>query len=127
MGIKRAMSTNKLSHQATILVVRNVDDSIQFYSEKLGFECFFRWENPSTYAVLKRDNIAIHLASGENLSDPNKSASIYIFCHDVKGVYEEFKSKGVEFHEPLNSTDYGMIEFVIIDTDDNKIVFGQGN
>lgn len=114
-----------LSHQATILPVGNVENSITFYTSKLGFICTFKWEEPTTYAVLKRDGITINMTLEEGM--PNKDhASIYIFCHDVQSVYEEFRNKGVVFEEKLRTTDYGMNEFVILDADKNKLVFGQG-
>ncbi|GMN09564.1 hypothetical protein MTsPCn9_16070 [Croceitalea sp. MTPC9] len=114
-----------LSHQATILPVSNVENSIIYYTTKLGFTCSFKWEIPASYAVLKRDGITINLTLEEKIKDL-ENASICIFCHDVITVYEEYLKKGVAFAEQLNSTDYSMNEFVIVDIDNNKIIFGQG-
>jgi hypothetical protein len=116
---------SKLSHQATILPVSNVEYSIAYYTKKLGFICTFKWEKPASYAVLKRDGITINLNLQEEQNDIGH-ASIYIFCHDIKSLYKEYKSNDVVFEEKLNSTDYGMNEFAVKDLDNNRLIFGQG-
>ena len=117
---------SKLSHHATILPVSNVENSITYYTAKLGFTCSFKWEEPPSYAVLKRDGITINISLQENPHHTDM-ASMYIFCYDVKSIYKEYRNNNVVFEEELNSTDYGMREFVILDIDHNKLVFGQGD
>ncbi|MCD2260192.1 VOC family protein [Psychroserpens luteolus] len=118
------MQQKLLSHQATILPVSSVEDSIIYYTSKLDFSCVFKWDEPASYAVLKRDEITINLTLSKNPLDLD-NASVYIFCYNIRLVYQEYVNNEVIFEEKLSSTDYGMNEFVISDPDNNKLVFGQ--
>ncbi len=114
-----------LSHHATILPVNDMEGTLDFYTTQLGFECTFRWETPTTYAVLKRDGVSIHISLQDYPVEAPKNVSLYIFCHDVAQTYREFSDKKVNFYEPLNTTDYQMKEFIILDPNGFKIGFGQ--
>ena len=115
----------KLSHHATILPVNEIEPSLRFYVDLLGFTCTFTWEDPVSYAVLKRDGVSIHLSLQDQPVQVAESTSCYVFCHDVEALSEEFKAKGIAFHEPLNTTDYRMKEFAVKDPEGHKVCFGQ--
>lgn len=91
------------SHAATVLAVANVGHSLAYYENKLGFTYNFRWNDPMDYAVLKRDDISIHLTNKDNAESVLKNRiSIYIFVHDVDAVYHEFSEKNVTIHTLLS-------------------------
>ncbi len=118
------MNKDAIAHAATILGTVDVPGSIDFYQSKLGFECTFSWENPPTYAVLKRGETSIHLAEREK-SVITDGPVIYIFCNDIEGLYEEFCSRQIDILEPLSDlADYGMREIVIKDNNGYKMIFG---
>ncbi|WP_235298047.1 glyoxalase superfamily protein [Portibacter marinus] len=111
-----------LSHQASVFPCIDMQLTLDFYHDKLGFIPSYLHGNPITYAVLKREGITINL----NLtSEFLEKSTIYIFCHNVKEVYNEYTKKEVSFFETLNTTDYGMQEFVVLDPNQNKLIFGQ--
>lgn len=112
------------SHHATILPVSNIQGSLKFYTQKLGFTCTFKWDDPPTYAVLKRGGVSVHLALHEEVMIA-KNVRAYTFCHNVEAVYKEFQEQGVSFHEPLSKMDYGMQEFSLKDLDGHILAFGQ--
>ena len=116
----------KLSHFAIQFPVIDIDHAINWYTDKLGFECTFRWGSPVEYAVLKRDEaVSIHLVSEEAtvLIDPRV---IYVFCYNVDEVYKEFKEKGVDIAREITAHEYGMRDFEVIDPSGHKLVFGTG-
>jgi catechol 2,3-dioxygenase-like lactoylglutathione lyase family enzyme len=116
-----------ISHSATILPCANLEESISFYREKLGFRLTFTWEDPVSYAVLKLgDSISIHLVS----KDPNHitctlHTSVCIFSHDIDALYLEYKNRDVPISNPLALQEYGMKEFDITDPDGHILAFGQ--
>ncbi len=114
------------SHFATVLQVRDISTSIQFYRDKLGFEVTFEWNNPVDYAVLKRGTVSIHLAHDSTIVGKIRPyTSIYVFVYDVDAVYNEFVDKKVSIHNPIGDRAYGMRDFDITDPDGFMISFGR--
>lgn len=117
----------QFSHASTIFPSSDIQQSIAFYTQKLGFTLNFEWGDPVSYAVLKKEEVGLHLS----LSDPGASHQasgnrLYIFVYDVETLYTEFKARGVEILEPLTKHEYGMKDFSIHDPDKNLLIFGQG-
>ena len=53
------MGKPKFEQVTPILSVRDVDASIAYYLEKLGFEESWHWGHPTTFGGVSRDNIEI--------------------------------------------------------------------
>ena len=58
-----------ISHAATVLPVSNLQEALTYYTEKLGFEVNFLLHEPPNYAVLKLNEVSIHLSQ---VDDPSK-------------------------------------------------------
>lgn len=108
---------------ATTFHVSNLDDSVRYYTEVLGFSERFRFGD---YAGVEFGDVQIHLSGPKST---NKKAigqgSIYIFCDDVDAYYAEVTAKGAITQAPPKDYDYGMRDFVIEDPDTNLIGIGQ--
>ena len=104
----------------------DLDGTIAFYTEKLGFTCSHhepQWE----WAQLVRDNIRI-MVSGLNHHagdrDPGFTGSLYITCDNVDQLWAECKDHVVISYPP-EEFEYGMREFGIHDNNGYLIQFGQ--
>jgi hypothetical protein len=99
------------------------------YKDKLGFECLGTWRNPPHYAIVARDQHAIHFRCAEPAERrPEKYSEelldAYIFIEDADALYAEYASKGVEFtREPANMPWHSR-EFVVKDCDGRLLAFG---
>jgi uncharacterized glyoxalase superfamily protein PhnB len=114
------------SHAATVLAVANMEQSLEYYENKLGFTCNFKWNDPIDYAVLKRGEVSIHLTIRDDSESISKDrTSIYIFVHDVDAVYQEFSDKKVTINTPVGDREYRMREFEVRDPDGYIIGFGK--
>ncbi|MEM9260112.1 MAG: VOC family protein, partial [Bacteroidota bacterium] len=60
------MSRNNVSHAAIVLSVQDIQASIAFYRDKLGFDLTFSWGDPTNYAVLKTGEVSVHLSEDDN-------------------------------------------------------------
>ncbi|SHJ20888.1 glyoxalase superfamily protein [Aquimarina spongiae] len=116
------------SHASCVLPVSNIDRSIEFYTNKLGFEVTFSWNTPIDYAIVKRENIEIHLTLKEGYEkDEFIHTNIYVFVNDIQLLHEEYTSKHVTFYRDLNDQEYGMTDFDIMDLDGHILTFGMIN
>jgi len=115
------------SHSAVIFPVSNLEQSIEFYTKKLGFEKTFEWGEPMYYAVVKRGGVGIHLTKRSDGGKPSKyHRALYIFVNDIDRVNKECKNQNVHLVNDLEERDYKMKDFDIEDPDGFIITFGNG-
>lgn len=123
--------TDLFSHASPIFPVNHLADSLAFYRDKLGFELSFAWEEPATYAVIRRgEGVSIHLSQRDApIENPQHSSAsrpaLYIFVYDVDAIYEEWKQKGVQIQHAPADQDYGMRDFDVIDPDGYQLTIGK--
>lgn len=108
------------------LVVADIDDSIEFYTRKPGFEIDMRYED--FYAGISRDGWSIHLKKGKALIEERKNNRInedldIVFSFDgIENLQQECLTRAGEFIQSLRNMPYGK-EFYIADPDGYIIAF----
>ena len=113
-------------------IVKDLETSIAFYRDRLGFEVEFKGPaDDPYYAGVTRDNAAIMLKAitPEVLPVPNHTRhpwarwDAYIYTLDPDPVFEEFRRRGVNFVKELSFIDDGLWGFEITDVDGYVIAF----
>jgi len=118
-----------LMQLSPMIPVANLDRSITFFTETLGFTVTFKMDG---YAFLQRDAVALRLIyAGDNVDthDPARQQACYI---DVQGIDELYRGLQTELEAlpegrvraPFD-TNYGQREFHVIDEDSLCIYFGE--
>jgi catechol 2,3-dioxygenase-like lactoylglutathione lyase family enzyme len=105
------------------LLVANIEDSIEFYTKKLGFSLDFRYED--FYAGIVKDGHSIHLKCGaprENNTKNKEDLEITFSVDSIERLYAEVLSKSIEIVQPLRDMPYGK-EFYVADPDGNHLAF----
>jgi predicted enzyme related to lactoylglutathione lyase len=104
---------------APVLHVPDVSTTAAFYRDSLGFTWDF---GDDTYAVVWRDNSAIHFVKDE--CGP-RGVHLFQWVKDVDAYYREIVERGAKVAaEPANQP-YGIREFGLRDINGVGIVFGQ--
>ncbi len=118
-----------LSSIVPILFVRNVTASAAFFREKLGFETDFLYGEPPFYGSVSRDGVCLHLRF---VGRPNfvelaaREVSLIlasIEVSDVRGLFDQFAARGVEFAQTPTTQAWGGTDFHVRDPDGNVISF----
>ena len=110
---------------ATIFHVSNVEASIKYYTEVLGFMPEFRYMD---FAGLEYDTVLIYLSGpGQDVKKAVGEGSVYIFCDDVDQYYQDISGKGALLEVPLDDRPYNMRDFAVKDLDGNVLTFGKTN
>ncbi|HEV8225380.1 MAG TPA: VOC family protein [Methylomirabilota bacterium] len=118
-------SAISLRDAATLFVVQDVLRSVEHYRDVLGFRVEFTYGEPTFYAGVERDNVAIHLqAASETKRQPGHGA-INVFVTGVDALYEELRSRGARALEEPADRPYGMRDFDVNDLDGNQLCFGE--
>ncbi|MEO6149567.1 MAG: VOC family protein [Mucilaginibacter sp.] len=105
-----------------ILASLNAEETIRFYTEKMGFTFIANWDG---YVIFERDNIAIHLWP---TSDPDvpKNTGCYVNVTEVDKLYAEYRAKNIIHpNGPLKDMPWKRRQFSILDNSGNIIHFGE--
>ncbi len=123
----------KLQNIAPVLLVRDMQASLAYWKDKVGFDVSRQYNEPVNFAMPQRDGVTIMLAQVPKAKDvpiPNwrvvdKTNNAYIWVDDAKSLYEELIQRGATIDYTLYDTPWGTREFGIQDLDDRDITFGQ--
>ena len=104
--------------------VSNLENSVSFYTDKLGFNLDFKFGKPSTYAGLSLGSVCLHLSSSYPYKNNTGHGNVYITFNEVDALYDRLVNSGVSFYSPIADREYGLRDFAIQDPDGNQIGIG---
>src|SRR5258706_9700117 len=112
-----------------VFFIMYIPGTFAYYKPKLGFNFWGRGEDPPVYAIVARDQQAIHFRCAESpLANPNKYSDelldAYLFVEDADALYAEYAARGVEFTRGLANMPWHSREFVVKDRDGRLLAFG---
>ena len=113
-------------------IVSNVDQTMAFYREKLGFETTFQEPDRNPFfAIIRRDGAQLFVKSDGHVTPlPNPKRHPYmrwdafIYAPDPDALAAEFARHGAAFSVSLKDTDDGLRGFEITDPDGYVLFFG---
>jgi predicted enzyme related to lactoylglutathione lyase len=114
-----------------VLLVADIERSIEYYRDRLGFECE-AYGDPTDFASARRDQATILLAL---CRDPERIVpnwrivdniwNVYIRVEDADAVYAEVQERGAGIDYTIYDAPHGFREFGVQDPDGHDIAFGQ--
>ena len=127
------MQRASIEHISPFFIVSNVEQTIAFYRDKLGFET--RWQQPEQNpfsAIIGRQGVQIFIKSEGGVSPlpnpkrhPHLRWDAFVYASDPDSLAAEFSSQGAAFSVPLKDTSEGLRGFEISDPDGYVIFFGR--
>ena len=107
----------------------DIPRTLAWYKEKLGFECQGTWQDPPVYAIVARDECAIHFrCAAPPTPNPDKYddelLDAYLSVDDADALHAEYAGKGVEFMRDIANMPWNTREFVVKDCDGRLLAFG---
>ena len=115
----------KLSPAIPQLPMKDIDETANFYVEKLGFEIVQRYEEQK-FLMVRRDKAEIHFLGYEPgvAKEVGSFSSAYIYPEDIDKLADEFRAAGVAFRYGPEDKPWGMYEMQIDDPCGTAIRFG---
>ena len=121
----------KVLRHAPYFPVFDVERSLSFYVEVLGFRCEYSAGSPAQFAICSRDDFAVMLrrvAEAEVIVPVEKQGGTwdaFFWVSDADALCSELKAKGADIvYDPLIQESYRMREFAIRDCDGHVLGFG---
>jgi len=114
------IAKSRIKKMSPQLLVSDLDSSMEFYTEKLGFDVDFRYED--FYSGIIKEGCSIHLKLGNPVREErqnkrdNEDLDIVFSVQGIEYLYEEYSARSVEFTQPLRDMAYGK-EFYVADPD----------
>ena len=131
-GSTREGANRNLVSISPFFIVKDLQASIAFYRERLGFQLDFQGPDGDVYyAGVSRDGIGIMLKAilPDVLPCPNHTRhpwarwDAYIYTLDPDALFDEFRQRGVSFVKELSFIDEGLWGFEITDADGYVLAF----
>jgi catechol 2,3-dioxygenase-like lactoylglutathione lyase family enzyme len=121
-----------LNSIAAQLFVADIQRSVNFYSQKMGFRVDFVYGDPPFYAKVTRDAALLAIrfveepvfAGDVREREDLLTASITVATmEEIESLFLSYQAAGVPFHHALKDEPWGAKTFVVQDPDGNLILF----
>jgi DNA-binding transcriptional MerR regulator/catechol 2,3-dioxygenase-like lactoylglutathione lyase family enzyme len=112
-------------HLMPRLSVTDIDRSVAYYQEALGFRLAWRTADGSL-AALASGEIEMLLLVPWNGDSPPPPQSAYVYVEDPDALCAEYQQAGADIVDPVASRSYGMRDFVVRDPDGHRFTLGRG-
>jgi len=110
----------KLSRIAPELPVADLNTSIEYYEQKLGFHLVAQMP-AGDYAIVERDDVAIHLF--KNDAGHCSPVGIHIFTEGLDALHAELQRRGARVSQGIERKPWGNRDFRVNDDAGNKLKF----
>lgn len=110
-----------------VLQVADVNRSVAFYTDKLGFFSHGTWGKGPDFCIVQRGHVTLAL---DRTREPgavvplNQYWAAYVYVEDADTLHAEFTAKGVDIARALCDAEYGLRDFDVRDPDGHLIAFG---
>jgi predicted enzyme related to lactoylglutathione lyase len=114
-----------------VLLVADIEQSVAYYRDRLGFECEV-YGDPPDFMAARRDQATLLLALCReperivpNWRIVDNIWNVYIRVDDADAVYAEVQERGAGIDYTIYDAPHGFREFGVQDPDGHDIAFGQ--
>ena len=110
-----------------VIAVPNLDASMKFYRDVLGFE--IREIGDPGWRLYVRDEVRIMAGACPDAIPPadlgDHSYFAYFVVEDAQSYFDDVKSRGADILKPIRDEPWGMREFSLRTADGHRIMVGQ--
>jgi catechol 2,3-dioxygenase-like lactoylglutathione lyase family enzyme len=107
---------------APTVPVTDIQRSLRFYRDLLGFEVQFTNGDPVSFAVVKQGGAELHLQL-----QPGKVSTLHahLMVDDLDPVFDRLQQAGAAIRQPPQVQPWGLRDIVIADPDGNTLEIAQ--
>jgi uncharacterized glyoxalase superfamily protein PhnB len=122
------MKSKKFYHCVPFMPVRNLQETIDYYRDKLGFYNEWFWKNMD--AGIARDNMRLLFNYAPDhvdmINTQDKHFEVMWFVDNVNEIYQEYKEKDVTIASELEDKPWGVREFTVLDINGYYLRIAEG-
>ncbi len=107
-----------------ILTVRDLEEAVSFYRDKLGFALAWSWGTPAVRVGVRLDKVEFQLVCDPSLA-PGGPSVLYCHMSGVEAYHEACRESGLEPAMALGDRPWGARDFRVVDPSGNRIGFAE--
>ncbi len=111
----------KFKKSITILYSADIRRSIAYYTERLGFEQQWEWDDPPSFAGVEKDEVEVFFSK---VTGAIPEIWFCIVVDNIDDYYNSMKDKGADIRSLPETKPWGMREMIIRDPDGHMIRIG---
>jgi uncharacterized glyoxalase superfamily protein PhnB len=118
----------RLVTSRSVLAVRNLERSTEYYTKVLGFERE-GIDGGGSWSFLKRDGVRLMLGECPDEKPAseigNHSYVLYLYVEEIDRLHQELAERGAQIPSPPSDMPWGLREFSVRTPDGHRIHFGE--
>lgn len=111
-----------LMHLEPVLAVKDIDATIDYWMNVLGFPSRWKWGDPPVHGGVSRDGIQVQFSLNPEAAETKKDY-LWIRVKNIRKLYESHQKKEVEIVEELSIKPWGMSEYVVKEINGHYLCF----
>ena len=122
------MSANEIAGCSEVyptMAVSNLQRTIDYYQQQLGFEVEFIWGDPPVHAGVKFGGATLHFNQSDGRIERGGDFWLYFVVEDLDSYFDFLDAREVELLDKPTLREWGMREINIRDVNGTVIRFGQ--
>lgn len=108
-----------------ILPCVDVEDTIAFYENRLGFTRDWVWGDPATDGGVRHGDVQIFFMRNADLSIGARDRELMLFVEDVDALHAEHVRRGAPMTEALRDEPWGLREYSVVDPQGHRLRFAE--
>ncbi|MBC7829184.1 MAG: VOC family protein [Chitinophagaceae bacterium] len=112
-----------------VIATHNIEKSLSYYSEILGFSVDFKYGDPLTYAGVKSGNAEIYFTLDPDMAQlfqkEECNPEIFIWVVDAGHLFNIHAANGAEIIEPVSDRPWGARQYVVREINGYHLKFAQ--
>jgi len=119
---------NTVHNLTPLISVADIEQSVAFYCDSLGFQLSDRWapEGRLAWCRVERGGSAVMLQQAcdekATVTDRGRGVEFFFLCDDADALHAEFRARGLDVKPPKIAF-YGMNQLFIKDPDGYELCF----
>ena len=117
---------SNLEQMRSVLAVQDLQSSVAFFRDKLGFEIEFEFEG---WCFISRDQFRLMLGHCPDERRARETGDhsyfAYVRVSAIDDLNNEFRNRGLSDLEHPENKPWGLREFMVVTPEGHRIMFGQ--
>jgi uncharacterized glyoxalase superfamily protein PhnB len=109
----------KYKNSVPVVSTADVQSTVDYYTQTLGFNKHFMFGEPPVYAGLEQSGVLLYVAEDKNFASAVKSArlhpEVFLWVQNVDKVYSEHKQRGAKIVEEIADRPWDARQYVVED------------
>ena len=116
-------TTPTLTHIEPVLAVTNLEETIKYWHEVIGFPNKWTYGEPPNHGGVSWHSAALQFSLNPKLAEVSKGNCIWIRVKNLQKLYEFHLKQGVPIVEPLENKPWGLAGYIIEEINGYYIIF----